>query len=268
MSYPSVVNNCILNLDNKAWHAIESIAERYPISVRALAIPVAIGTFLRDTLEAPGKCLEEIIRSGKSLKDFINEPNSQRAVWHLNSSLNHAGYAIGYALKTIVAPLIGSIDAIISFVKIIFDPLLTAKINASKQEIALLIQEKGYAPYRTTSNGKVENFACEYEFARSEWQRFANYMKTHQHDQNPFLIFMPTEAIKQRKIQNIEEKMQKFDDQKANYLRKLHEICRIDDAPLCASKREVLRLEWVAFQNTLITALNGDVAALVFTPSA
>lgn len=57
----SNVTNFIRTIDCQIWHSIEELALKHPSASKTLAIPVALGTFVRDVLAAPAKCIEELI---------------------------------------------------------------------------------------------------------------------------------------------------------------------------------------------------------------
>lgn len=148
----SYVENRIRTFDSQVWRAIEKAAVSHPYSSRLLAIPVAIGTLVRDTLATPARCIEEIALTLKSIISLKID--------------SHIFYAVKYAVLTPFSPLVGLVDAIVSFVKVALSPLRTAKINATKQDFAFYLQ--GRFSNRNTEKNKFKLKVAQAAFNRFE----------------------------------------------------------------------------------------------------
>jgi len=237
------VSNWILTLDNKAWHGVERVAEYSTLAARGLSIPIALGTFLRDTLETPGKCLEEIWRSGKSIRDWYKEQDPKHFFNRSNAVQIHTGHAVWYAMKTVAAPLIGVIDAICSFVKVFFNPLYTAKANASKQSLELFINENNLGSRRIV------------KFAQAARKTYLQTLL-----QQPHARFLETAQQRTRLEQLVTAKMQKFNGSRQAYAAARHIIRE-------KANREALRAQWKIFKDRLNECNNAnEVVNMLFIP--
>jgi hypothetical protein len=139
------VTHCIRTLDSKVWHRVEEIACSHPNASRVLALPIAIGTLIRDTLATPAKCVEEMVSTIKSIKAYRAEQDPKQFFYKWNDVEWHSLRVVKYLVMTPFSPLVGLVDAIVSFVLFGASPFKRAKVNAAKQDFDSFLEDRSYA---------------------------------------------------------------------------------------------------------------------------
>jgi hypothetical protein len=185
----SYVENRIRTFDSQVWCEIEKLAISHPQTSRLCAIPVAIGTLVRDTLATPARCAEEVVLTLKSISELRID--------------SHILHAVKYAILTPFSPLVGIVDAIVSFVKVALSPLKTAKINATKQDFEFFLEHCNF--------GDTEGYRNKIIYARAVFNRFENRVSSAPSREAVMsLHFLENEASKERLITEINLKQTKW----------------------------------------------------------
>lgn len=245
------VDTFIRQLDQKVWHVVENIACRYPQASRLLAFPLAMGTFVRDTLAVPAKCLEEIVLIVKSFQAYRAEQNLNHMWVHKTDMQWHAVHTIKYLVLIPFSPLIGIVDAIISLFKLMRSPLKTAKINAAKQDFSLFLEEqKQYNEY-------------EVDFAKWAWNRFKQQVQQAHDEDVKNLHFLDTETSKKQFISEIAFKWRKFQEAEEIYEQKLPELKKIPGDPAISR----LKQTWQEFKTKLALSSHTEAKTIQFNPT-
>jgi hypothetical protein len=246
----SYVENCIRTLDSRVWHGVEKMASEYPNASRLLAIPVAIGTLIRDTIAVPARGVEEFYFFLKSITADVPGQSPQMRLKHSNDADCYAICAFTCAVATPFSPLIGIIDAIVSFVKVALFPLKTAKINAAQRDFEFFLTEMNY------SDTCGENFANQVEFAKEEFSRFNKRIASAaSHEEIKNLHFLDEENSKQIIIQDIgfkEVKWRTFQMIYSLEKRRIGEL--VPGNEVSENQHKALRENWINIQMRLISA--------------
>ncbi|MBA2369710.1 MAG: hypothetical protein H0V82_11900 [Candidatus Protochlamydia sp.] len=247
----SYVENHIRNLDSRIWHGVEKVASKYPNASRFLAIPVAIGILIRDTVAIPARGVEEFYLY---LKSKANAEQSQHMRLKQQNEANcYSHCALKCAVLTPFSPLVGTVDAIVSFVKMALFPLKTAKINAIQLDFEFFLQEMNYSD---TCCG--EDFANEVEFAKASFKRFLSRISNaSSHEEVKSISF--TEDVK-RELQN-EVGLKTF-----YMIRSQDRYSRINSRMTSLNREnKMLSDRWKTYQENLIsTNPNLDNSQLIF----
>lgn len=264
------VNHFIRNLDSQIWHGMENIASNHPNASRLLALPISIGTFIRDTLTTPAKCIEEVVLTIKSVKAYRAEQNPKMLFWRRNDIEWHSFHAVKYMIMTPFSPLVGIVDAIISLVKVGISPFKTAKINAAKQDFSSFIEESHYIEMKSYSNGKLVDFADKVEFAKATLNRFKKQvLMAPNHEEVKNLHFLDNEVFKRQIIDEVALKYLKFREARNVYTdtyMQVHQTHRENERAL---KNQIIKLNkaWKEFQHLLIQTSYTEASTMVFAPN-
>ncbi len=253
----TTVNNFIRSIDSKAWHTVEEIASKHTTAVSLLTIPIALATLIRDTIETPAKCIEEVILTGKSIKDYLVEKDPQQFFDKSNEVQIHSTYAFVYLIKTPFAPLIGLIDAIVSFVKMTLFPLKTAKINAAKQDFSLLLLEEKYT-------------ANEIKYAETAFNRFKDQIIKAQGNREINKIhFLDILQYKQEIVNEIKIKKLLLDKAYNDYDVKLKQLFNntLNTSEVNVANMKKLNEAFEEFKIKLIHATQADACKMSFNPT-
>lgn len=256
----SSVNHMIRSLNSQVWHKMENIADTHPNISRLLAIPISIGTLIRNTLVVPARCIEEAIFVGKSIKVYRNESNPNFLSERRSHIEWHSVQAVKCLILTPLSPLMGIIGAIIILAKVIINPFKTAKINVAKQNFDFFLEESQYSSFKTRTD-----FANELEFCKAAWNRFEKQvLEAKSHEQVRALHFLDTEDSKTQVRKEIELKQVKFKQAKTIYMENLGE--RSKPSENIKSLNQIVELDkaWKEFQTLLINTSYAEVSELKF----
>lgn len=266
----TVVTHCIRDLDSKVWHGVEKIACAHPNASRVLALPIAIGTLIRDTLATPAKCVEEIASTIKSIKAYRAEQNPKEFFYKRNEIEWHSLHAVKYLVMTPFSPLVGLVDAIVSFVLFGSSPFKRAKINAAKQDFDSFLEEKNYSASKSYINHELIDFANEVEFAKAAWNRFKQQvLKARNHEEVKNLHFLDNSMSKKQLINEVALKKEKFNEVFKVYLKKRMElnVTYQDNQKAQEVQDAKLKQFWKEFQHQLIQATYAQVSTTVSAPN-
>jgi hypothetical protein len=253
----SSIDRFVRNLNSQLWHGMENIAFNQPKVARLLALPISIGTFIRDTLAIPAKCVEEIVLTVKSIKAYRAEENPQEFFSKRTDIARHSWHAIKYMSMVPFSPLLGIVEAIVALVFVGVCPLKTAKIWAAKQDFFSFLEEKDYRDKKLYDyTDELIVFANEVEFAKVAWDRFGGKVcKARSNNELKNLHFLDTKESKNEIINELNLKKSKLkeglDRYAANY-RKVVDQHRV--------KKDInnqitkLNAAWKQFQHRLIQA--------------
>lgn len=259
------IGHLVTSIDSRVWHGVEKMASTHPNTCRLLALPIAAGTFIRDTLTPPAKCVEEIIMTIMSI--IPNETDKSEFTSRCGLLLTHSFRAIGYAILTPLSPLIGLIDAIISLFKMLLTPFKTAKINAAKQDFLLYLEEKNYS-YSSYPGDGFFPFRRDAEFVQSAFDRFKNaVMSAQNHNEVAKLHFLDEEYSRNQIIHEITLKQHTYCKARSICFKKLNII--VSEATVESIEPEKLKLDkaWEKFDKQLIKATATEASTMVFNPS-
>jgi len=171
------VSSFICYMDYKIWKGVENISYKHNNLARFLAIPIGVGTLVRDTLAIPAKCINNIIQIAINIfnppADGEKRPDTRDCVFK----------AIVYGLGIPFSPIVGLIDAVASMLKVLKSPLKTAKINAEIQ--ALRIHLRFDCVHNTSRDydnllnpkHKLESKLSAKLFYYAEWKRFEDQVE-------------------------------------------------------------------------------------------
>lgn len=245
----SYVENCIRTLDSRVWHGVEKIASDYPNAGRLFAIPIAIGTLIRDTVAIPARGVEEIYLAFKSSRAAYLEQTPQSRLKLNNDADCYSHAAFVCLVYTPFSPLIGMMDAIVSFVKVAIFPLKTAKMNATQRDFEFFLQERNF---NDTCNS--ENFANEFEFAREGFKRFQGKISSaSDHEATKNLHF--SEEVKRELIQEVALKAFKWSGAQIVHLAIRTQLGPLNPGnEISENQHKRLREAWANYQKNLISA--------------
>jgi len=254
------VKNFLAHVEEMEWSTIEVSASEFPHFEGAIClIPMGLYTLFRETLKTPAKCLEEVLRSGASAKNYLQEPDRQRAWSYLIAARFHAIHALGYGLKVPSVPLLAVMSTLIAMAKMIINPLKLAKINAARAMTRLYLLKNNYSPRSFLYlDRRPETIVSEYTYAMEGLKQFERSVigaTTH-----ATLTTLRFSEIDLNWL--VHTKTLKFSEQQPRYGRRYLELSQGQNHSL-----PTLRTEWVAFQQQLIAAPQAAVATLAFTPS-
>jgi hypothetical protein len=267
----TTVSNFIRDVDSYVWHSMENFSIKHPTIAKLSSIPLALATFVRDTVATPAKFIEEGFLIGKSITAYKIEKDQRLFLWRGRNIWNHSLYALGYACWVPFSPLLGVIDAIVTLAKMTLAPLRTAKMNAAKKEFQELLDEKHYVCTMRYENGELVDFADEMEFANAAFDRFKEQIAAAQtSEQLSNVHFINDDTAKAQLIEEIDLKKQKFQEGHAMYENLVAHQYDIPLPPGCENEiHEATQAErlivWREFQNRLIYAAKEEVAKIFFT---
>lgn len=253
-------NQFFRSLDKNVWLRVEKMAYKHPNKSKLLAIPLAIGTYFRDVVRNPLLCCEAIILSGISFRDYLSKPtllNHQRFA-------SHSGNIFSHAFKIPFSFLIGTIDAIVTFVKVLFFPYKYAKINAAKQDLSNFIEEQKYTSKEYLIDKTIVSFVDEKKFVAVAFNRFTKAVMdsptTQAVSQHHFI---DRESDKIELINEISLKQRKFEESAVTYHDR-YKTLSITHTPESEELKLRLNELWKKFQTILILATKEEAANMIF----
>ncbi len=253
------VNHLIRSVDSHVWHGIENAAAKYPIASRALALPTALWTLVRDILLTPATAVEELALSGKSVKEYLFAGDQQTRAQSQHAIIHHLFRAVLYGIFTPLAPIIGAVDAIVTLFQVTVSPLPTAKLNAARQDLSFFLDS--HAEYLQEPDR---------EFVKAAWRRFQNRIAEARTNAEIYEShFLDSRNHQENLIQEIAVKKVKYGESERAFETERNQIHQnqLLDAQTKKTRIENLKERWDNFRTRLIEANRGQAQNLVFIPA-